>query len=75
MMQAMLFLKRTRIELIGLTVFVSARLFAAQPAAAAPASTTRYVRPTGKDLNNTRCHLVTPCKTIGHVISIANPGD
>jgi len=65
-------LKRTGV--IAVLATVAAVAIAALGVGAARAdSTTLYVVPTGSDTND--CSQAHPCRTIGHAVAVAHPGD
>ncbi len=61
-------LRRFGVALAGLVVMA-----VASTGQAAAATNTLYVSPTGNDAN--ACSQAHPCKTIGHTIAVAHPGD
>ncbi len=65
------FRKRSRTVGLVFLAAVAATVIGAAPAAAS--STTLYVSPGGSDAGG--CTSANPCKTIGHAVSVAAPGD
>jgi nitrous oxidase accessory protein NosD len=63
--------KRSRAVGLAFLAAVAATVIGAAPAAAS--STTLYVSPGGSDAGS--CTSANPCKTIGHAVSVAAPGD
>jgi hypothetical protein len=65
------FRKRSRAVGLVFLAAVAATVIGAAPAAAS--SATLYVSPGGSDAGS--CTSANPCKTIGHAVSVAAPGD
>lgn len=64
-----------RVALFIVLFITLAAASGAVPAFGSTTTTKRYVSPAGTDTNNNCLSLANPCKTIGHALFVAAPGD